>query len=62
MAMTLNPDMIMEMDERYVGDVGERNSPVCVLEVDIHFLCRTEELWNTNKVEHELIFAANTFY
>lgn len=33
-------------------DGKERDSPVCVLEVDIHFLRRTEELWNTNKVEH----------
>lgn len=26
------------------GGVRETNSPVCILEVDIHFLCRTEEL------------------
>lgn len=33
---------------RQTGGVRENNSPICVLEVDVDFLCRAEELWNTN--------------
>lgn len=40
------------------GGVMEGHSPVCVLEVDIHFLCRTKELWKTRKAEHEWASAA----
>lgn len=44
-----------EKNKKTPPTLWRRNSPVCVLEVDVHLLGRSEELWNTRRTEAPLV-------